>query len=91
MTPQSLETVRSIALSTLDVPHRQLNETTTLRDVGVDSLATLDLVFAIESHFGIRIGPGDLANVRSLKDLAACVDRLIAQEEYCFGAESHGA
>jgi acyl carrier protein len=91
MTLQSLETVRSIALSTLNLPQRQLNETTTLREAGVDSLAILDLVFAIESHFGIRIGPADLANLRSLKDLAACVDRLIAHEDYCFGAEIHGA
>ncbi len=81
MTPLSLETVRSIALSTLDLPPRQLNETTTLQDAGVDSLAMLDLIFALEGHFGIKFGPMDIANLRSLTDLAACVDRLIAQEE----------
>jgi acyl carrier protein len=83
MSPISLETVRSIALSTLNLPHRRLNETTTLREAGVDSLAVLDLVFAVEGHFGIKIGPADIANLSSLRDLAACVDRLIDQEEYC--------
>jgi len=86
MTPLSLETVRSIAQSTLNLPHRRLNDTTTLHEAGVDSLATLDLVFAIEGHFGVRIGPADIANLRSLTDLAACVDRLLAQEECCHGA-----
>jgi len=86
MTPLSLETVRSIALSTLNLRHRQLNETTTLQDAGVDSLATLDLVFAIEGHYGIKIGPADIANMRSLRDLAACVDRLLGQEELCHEA-----
>lgn len=86
MTPQSLETVRSLALSTLNLPHRRLNETTTLQEAGIDSLATLDLVFAVEGHYGIRIGPTDIANLRSLRDLAACVDRLIGEEEYCHEA-----
>jgi acyl carrier protein len=86
MTPLSLETVTSIALSTLNLPHRRLHETTTLHEAGIDSLATLDLVFAIEGHFGITIGPADLENMRSLSDLAACVDRLIGEEEYCHEA-----
>jgi acyl carrier protein len=86
MTPLSLETVRSLASSTLKLPHRRLNETTPLHEAGIDSLATLDLVFAVEGHFGITIGPSDIANVHSLNDLAACVDRLIGQEDFCHEA-----
>jgi acyl carrier protein len=84
--PFSLETIKSLALSTLNLRPRQLNDTTTLQEVGIDSLATLDLVFAVEGHFGVTIGPADMANLRCLRDLAACVDRLLGDEDYCHGA-----
>lgn len=86
MTPFSLETVRSIALSTLHLRPRQLNDNATLQETGIDSLATLDLVFAIEGHYGITIAPAEMANLRSLRDLAVCVDRLVGNEEICHGA-----
>lgn len=86
MTPLSLETVKSLALSTLNLPHRRLNERAPLQEAGIDSLATLDLVFAIEGHYGIRIAPADVADLRSLNDLAACVDRLLGDENYCHEA-----
>jgi acyl carrier protein len=81
MTPHSLETVTSIARSTLNLPHRQLNERTPLQDAGIDSLLAVDLVFAIQDHYGIAISPADVAAVRSLTDLAMCVDRLVAEQE----------
>jgi acyl carrier protein len=80
MTPQSLDTVRRLAAETLHVPDRRLAETQTLHDAGVDSLATLDLVFAVEGHFGITLAADDVAQMQSLNDLAACVDRLTTHE-----------
>ena len=82
MHPPCLAIVRRIAVDTLDVPQSRLLSATTLEDAGIDSLAATDLVFAVEGHFGITISPGDLPCLRTLGDLAACVDRLIAAEVY---------
>jgi acyl carrier protein len=86
MTPQSMDTVRSIALSTLKLQKRRLHESTPWHEAGIDSLATLDLVYAVEGHFGITIAPADVAGMCSLRDLAACVDRLTAHEVYAYEA-----
>ena len=86
MNPQSMDTVRSIALSTLKLSRRRLHETTPWHEAGIDSLETLDLVFAVEGYYGITIAPADVAAMRSLRDLATCVDRLTAHEVYAYEA-----
>ncbi len=80
MIPQSLDIVRHLAVETLDLPKRKVTGTSTFRDAGIDSLSAIDLVFAVESHFGITLTANDVAQMHSLTDLAACVDRLTAQE-----------
>ncbi len=86
MTPESLEAVRRLAVETLNVPAVALEGARTLRDAGVDSLAALDLVFAVEGYFGISLAAQDVATMQSLTDLATSVDRLISRE-----APRHGA
>jgi acyl carrier protein len=83
MTPQSLDIVRRLAVETLNVPDGTLLHATTLQEAGIDSLAAMDLIFAVEGHFGILIASNDLTHMHSLSDLAASVDRLTAHEA-CF-------
>jgi len=80
MTSQTLATVRRLAVETLRVPEDVLNQSTTLADAGVDSLSALDLVFAVEGHYGISIDVTEVEQIRSLDDLAASVDRLTDAE-----------
>jgi acyl carrier protein len=80
MTSQTLTTVRRLAVETLRVPEDALDPTTTLADAGVDSLSALDLVFAVEGHYGISIDAMEVARIQSLGDLAASVDRLTDHE-----------
>ena len=86
MTTHTLDTVRRLAVETLNVAEEPLLRATTLQEAGIDSLAAIDLVFTIEGHFGITIAAEELARVRSLRDLAACADRLISQETRCHEA-----
>jgi acyl carrier protein len=76
----TFETIRRLALDTLDVPEVQLLRARTLNEAGIDSLATLDLVFAIEAHYGISLRAEDLTEVHSLKDFAVIAERLISRE-----------
>lgn len=85
MNAQSLDTVRRLAVDTLNLPDSVVATATTLEEAGIDSLSAIDLIFATEAHFGITIAANDLANMRSLADLAACVDRLTAYEARRYG------
>ena len=85
MNPQSLSTVQRLAAETLQLPLDEMTPTVTFREAGIDSLSTIDLVFAVEGHFDITLPPDELQQLHSLSDLAASVDRLTAREARRYG------
>jgi acyl carrier protein len=85
MNPQSLSTVQRLAAETLHLPLSAMTPTISFREAGIDSLSTIDLVWAVEGHFDITLPPDELQQLRSLADLAASVDRLTAREARRYG------
>ena len=85
MTPQSLSTVQRLAAEPLTPPLEAMVPTATFREAGIDSLSTIDLLFAVEGHFDITLPPDELQQLHSLSDLAASVDRLTAREARRYG------
>jgi len=51
---------------------------TTLTEFGLDSLTLVELIFAIEEHFGIQIP--DHADIKTLKALTMLIDELGASQ-----------
>lgn len=49
----------------------------TLQSLGIDSLATMELVFELEDEFGITVPDGPQA-IETLRDLVALIDRQLA-------------
>lgn len=86
MTPDSLDTVRRLAVETLNLPASAVARASTLREAGIDSLAALDLIVAIEVHYGISIAARDVEHIQSLNDLAVSVDRLTGSEAHRYEA-----
>ncbi|MEJ0035545.1 MAG: acyl carrier protein [Gammaproteobacteria bacterium] len=82
---QSLSTVQRLAAETLNRPLDAMAPAITFREAGIDSLSTIDLVFAVEGHFDITLPPDELQQLRSLSDLAASVDRLTTREARRYG------
>ncbi len=54
-----------------------LDAQSSIREKGLDSLALVELLFAVEDRFGITM-PDSEANVETLGQLAALIDRLVA-------------
>jgi len=74
------QTVRRLAAERLEVPAARLDAATSLRDAGIDSLAAIDLIVAIEERLSISFPERDLESIRSFDDLAAAVERLLAEK-----------
>jgi acyl carrier protein len=85
MISQSHDIVRRLAVETLNLPQNRVASATTLREAGIDSLSAIDLIFAVEGHFGITIAAAELEHICSLADLAASVDRLTTHEARRYG------
>ena len=52
---------------------------TSLGELGIDSLTLTECMFKIEDRFGITVSNSD-TNVKTLKDIADMVDRLVAEK-----------
>ena len=79
---ETIDVIQRLATDVCRIPGEVLLRAGTLRDAGIDSLAAIDLVFAIENRFAITIGAEDVANVHSVRDLAVMVDRLVTRKAH---------
>lgn len=52
-------------------------ETDIATDLNIDSVAIMDLIFALEEEYDISIPVNDLADITRVRELAALVDREI--------------
>ena len=86
----TFETVAGIISETADIPREQITpESHAIEDLGIDSLAFLDIAFAIDKAFGIKLpleqwtqevndGKASTEQYFVLKNLTARIDELIA-------------
>ena len=88
--PSTFETVAGIIAETCDIPREQITpESHAINDLGIDSLDFLDVAFAIDKAFGIKmpleqwtqeVNEGKVSSEQYfvLKDLCANIDQLVA-------------
>jgi acyl carrier protein len=62
-----------------DVRVPGLTRTTTLADLGIDSLDALNILFAIEEHFGIVISDERAREIRTVGDVIDTVMTLVPE------------
>ena len=88
--PSTFETVAAIISETCDIPRDKITpDSHAINDLGIDSLDFLDVAFAIDKAFGIKMpleqwtqevneGKASSDQYFVLKDLAANIDGLVA-------------
>ena len=88
----TFETVAGIISETCDIPREKIApESHAINDLGIDSLDFLDVTFAIDKAFGIKmpleewtqeVNEGKVSSDRYfvMKDLCANIDSLVAEK-----------
>ena len=86
----TFETVAGIISETCDIPREKITpQSHAIDDLGIDSLAFLDIAFAIDKAFGIKVpveawtqevnaGSAPAEQYFVMKNLAARIDELVA-------------
>ena len=74
----SEDNVRQLLASFLKLPPARLESDTRLDELGVDSLAAVELIFEIEERFGVRVPSERAAEFRSVRAIAEGVRALQA-------------
>jgi acyl carrier protein len=73
----SLKELQDLIHEKYGIDPAELDPHASMRDKGLDSLALVEFLFAVEDHFHISMPDAD-ANIDTLADLAVVVDRVRA-------------
>lgn len=76
----SLPALQELIHTKFGIDPATLDPHASMRERGVDSLALVEFVFAVEDQFGISI-PDENASLDTLAELAAVVDQLVAAKQ----------
>jgi acyl carrier protein len=72
----TLESIGTLAAKQFGVDPKQIDVDAPIQQLGVDSLGFLEFLFELEDHFDISNEQDEAKEVRSIRDLAALIDRL---------------
>ena len=75
----TLERLKQLFVAKFDSNIEELNPTTTLEHLGLDSLDMIDFLFDIENEFDIKI-PDQEFRVRTIQEIVDAVDRFISEQ-----------
>ena len=84
----TIETLREILHANFDIAPERLEPNTALADLQIDSLAVIEVLFAVEEKFGITVPSAPASSQQSLRtfgDIVAYVDALIAEQHPAAG------
>jgi acyl carrier protein len=74
----TLERLQTLLAQHCAVPADTLSEDASLESLGVDSLGVIELVFDVEEAFGVQFEPDAASSLRTVGDVAAHIDQLLA-------------
>lgn len=75
----TLEKLQEILMRQYDLDRQRLDAAATLEGLGLDSMSIIDLLFTVEDEFRVTI-PRDKTELKSLADVVAYIDRLVAEQ-----------
>ncbi len=80
----TLDAIREILKANFDIAPDALQPEAKLDDLEIDSLAVIEVMFAVEDKFHITV-PSEPASIqgqlKTVGDLVAYIDRLIAEQQ----------
>jgi acyl carrier protein len=75
----TFERLQQLFMTHFDYKIEELTATTTLENLGLDSLDIIEFMFDIEDEFNIRI-PDREFKVRTIQDMVDALDRFISEQ-----------
>ncbi|HEX8943771.1 MAG TPA: acyl carrier protein [Gemmatimonadaceae bacterium] len=78
---ETLADIKDLAAKQFGGEADAIDETAPVDRLGIDSLGFLEFLFELEDHFDISIPQENVANVRTLRELATAIDSLVAAKQ----------
>ncbi len=79
MTANLDEKIKAIIIEQLDITEEEcIPAAAFIDDLGADSLDIVELIMAMEDHFGLEISDDDLEKIRTVKDITDYIKERIS-------------
>jgi acyl carrier protein len=76
----TLERLQKLFIARFDYKLEELTASTTLENLGLDSLDVIDFLFDIEDEFNIKV-PDREFEVKTIQDMVDALDRFISEQD----------
>lgn len=73
------EEVRDILADQLDLDSQDIELTSSLTDLGADSLDAIDIVMSIEDQYGIEVPDSVIENMKTVEDIVSFIESNIEE------------
>lgn len=74
------ERIRKLIAENQQIDAETIRSESTFEELGIDSFDGLNLVFAVEQEFDVRVSDEQAKGLRSLADVVAGVEKLLAEK-----------
>lgn len=74
------QVLTDLIVDKLDIDRSSIRPDSNLKELGLDSLDTFDLIFSAEDYFKIKV-PSDQIKIETLEDVALLIQSLIATQK----------
>jgi len=78
MSEELIERVLKVIAASKRIPLETVTIDSEFQQLGIDSMDAVEILFALENEFDITIPDEDARAVRSIRDMAAGVEKLVA-------------
>jgi acyl carrier protein len=72
------ERVISVIAATQRIPREKISPQSTFEELGLDSLDSVNILFALEEEFKISIPDDDARDIRGVKQMVEGIEKLLA-------------
>lgn len=73
------EEVKDILADQLDLDSQDIELTSSLTDLGADSLDAIDIVMSIEDQYGIEVPDSVIENMKTVEDIVSFIESNIEE------------
>jgi acyl carrier protein len=81
MLENTLERVMRVIAGTQKLPAERIREESTFRELGIDSLDGLNILFALEEEFALDIADDAAMEFKSVREVVAGIEHLLAGKD----------
>ena len=78
MSDEFIQRIRTVIANSQRIPIEKVTIDSTFQELGIDSMDAVNILFGLESEFDINIPDEEAKDIRTLRQMAEGVEKLVA-------------